>query len=100
MSAHRRARAAAAAMTEQGNVGPRLEAVNPAVRGEQAKFHKMIAAAASAKLRPGAILVLLCNRADRPIGIQNRMVAAFLEVCADAKTGLGLNGARESDLIS
>src|SRR5207249_8751443 len=61
---------ATATVAEQGDIRSRLEVVDFAVRGEEAKFDEMIAAAAGAKLRPGAIFVLAGNRTDRPIGIE------------------------------
>jgi hypothetical protein len=69
------------------------------MRREQAKLHEMISAPARAELRPGAVLVLFRDRADRPIRVQHVVRAAFLEIRANAKARLRFDGAREPVLL-
>src|SRR5688572_23217222 len=99
MGADRRAGTAAAAVAEHGNVFAGLQPERSVKHGELSELDKMIAAAAGSKLGPGAIFVLLRDRADRPIGIQHVMLAAMLERGADAKPGLGFNRASEPILV-
>src|ERR1017187_5283919 len=96
MIAHRRARAATAAVRQQRHVSARLKILNFAMRGKNSKFYEMISAAARAELRPRLILVLLRDRADRPIRVQHAVRAAFLEIRANAEARLRLDGAREA----
>ena len=54
---------------------PRLQSsCDLSMGGEQPELDEMIAAAAGAELRPGAVLVLLRDRADRPIRVQHLML--------------------------
>ena len=95
MIAHRRARAATAAMREQRQVSPRLKISDFAVRREQTELHKMISTAARAKLRPGLVLILRGDGADRPIRVHHLVFAALSKVRADAEARLRLDGPRE-----
>ena len=74
--------------------------MNLPMSGEQAELDEMVAAAAGAKLRPGAVLVLLGDRADVPIRVQNLMLAAVLERGPDSKARLGLDGPRQAVLVT
>jgi len=53
--------------------------MNLSVGGEKPELHEMVAAAAGAQLPPGAILVLFCDRAYVPFGIQHLVLPAVLE---------------------
>lgn len=64
MVAHRRTRAATAAVGQQRHVGAGLQSADPRVCREHAELHKMIPAPARAEQRPCAVLVLLRDRAS------------------------------------
>src|SRR5439155_22286446 len=98
MIAHGRAGAAAAAVREQRDVGARLEIANRSVGREQAEFNEVIATAAGAELRPGAVLVLPRDRADGPIGVQHFVLSTLFERRTDSETRLRLDRARETVL--
>src|SRR6266542_6969155 len=98
MIAYRRARAAAAAVRQQRQVGSRFKVVDLRVRREQTELHEMVSAPARAELRPGTILVLLGDRADCPIRVQHIVRVAFLETLAHTKACLLLDGTSESVL--
>ena len=63
---------------------------------EEAELHEMVAAAAGAELRPGAVLVLFGDRAYLPIRIHHLVVAAVLESGAHAKAGFRFNRAGQA----
>src|SRR5262245_4279386 len=60
----------------------------------------MVSAPASAELGPGFVFVLASNRADRPIGVEDIMLASIFKGCADSKACLFFNGAREALLVA
>src|SRR3954451_22931183 len=86
-------------MRKQCYVSSRGEPMNLFMSGEQAELDEMIAASTGAKLRPGPILVLFGNRADRPIRIQHPMLTAVLELGAHSKTCLRLDRPGEPILV-
>jgi hypothetical protein len=78
---------------EQREIFAGLKVADFFARGEEAEFDEVIAAAAGAKLRPGALFILFCNRADRPIFVHDRMLPSLLvETRANAESRLGFNG--------
>src|SRR5207245_11489159 len=99
MVAHSRAGAAASAVGKQRHISSRRQSMNFPMSGKQTELDEMIAAAAGAELRPGAILILAGYRADAPIGVQHFMLTAILEVGADTKTRFGLDRPSEAILM-
>ena len=59
----------------------------------------MISAPAGAKLGPGAVFILFRHRADRPIGVQHRVLAAIFKRGTNAEARLCLNGTRKTILL-
>ena len=98
MIAHRRAGAAAAAVREQRDVRSRFKISNRSVSREKAEFNEVVPAAAGAELRPGTVLVLLRDRADRPIGVEHLVFATLFERRTDPETRFRLDRARETVL--
>ena len=70
--------------------------MNLSVGGEKTELHEMVAAAASAELRPSAVLVLFGDRANVPIGIQHLVLAAVLEAGTQAKACFSFDGPRKA----
>ena len=66
-------------MTQQRHISSRFEIVNLAMRREESKFDKVITTATGAKLRPGAVFVLLRHGTDRPIRVKDLVLAASAE---------------------
>ena len=85
--------AAAAAVTEQGQVGARRDApqhrVNGRVHGQRAELDEVVARAAGAKLPPGYVAEAAGNRVLVPGRIvQNFVLARGIPLTARAEDGL------------
>ena len=91
MSADCRADAAAAAVTQQGDVLARGQSFKLMGDAEDAEFHEVIAAATGSQLCPGPVFAGPGNRADRPVPVQDVVMSPFPKFRADTESGLRLD---------
>ena len=97
---HLGARAAAAGVAEEREVLAGREAHGGVEHRQQAELDEVIAAAARAELRPGAVLESRGDAGDAPVRVHHGVLPALPELRADAEAGLALERATEALLIA